>query len=416
MEKNIVVVGAGVIGLTTAYYCAKAGLKVTVVDRGAETRGGCSFGNAGMIVPSHFTPLAAPGMVALGLRWMMNPESPFFVRPRLDPGLLSWAWKFIIAATRRRVAAAQPALRDLGLYSRGLYDELLADAPPEIGFAGHGLLMLCATAHALEEEDRLAARARELGIAAETLDPAALAKVETGAAVSVAGAVWYPRDAHLSPENLMRHLTAECCRMGVAFRWMAEVTGWDARANTLHALRLRDGDLPADEFILCGGIWSESLARPLNLRLPMQAGKGYSMTLATPRALPRVCSLLTEARVAVTPINGTLRIGGTMEMSGINHRIETRRLHGIQRAVSRYYPDLRQEDFNGLEPWHGLRPVPPDGMPYLGRPAAWKNLICSTGHAMMGLSLAPASGKITADLVSGSAPAVPLDLFSPDRY
>ena len=149
------------------------------------------------------------------------------------------------------------------------------------------------------------------------------------------------------------------------------------------------GDIDADEVVLCAGVWSAGLARQLGLRLPMQAGKGYSLTLKNPRQLPTICSIFTEARVAVTPMDGALRVGGTMEMAGINESVNPRRVHGIVRSVPAYYPEFREDDFAGIEPWHGLRPCSPDGLPYLGRTSRWDNLICATGHAMMGLSLGP---------------------------
>lgn len=148
----------------------------------------------------------------------------------------------------------------------------------------------------------------------------------------------------------------------------------------------------------------------------MQAGKGYSLTLREPRQLPTICAIFTEARVAVTPMNGALRVGGTMELAGLDESINPRRVRGIIRSVPRYYPEFREEDFAGITPWRGLRPCTPDGLPYLGRTARWSNLICATGHAMMGLSLAPATARIVADLVTGESSGIPLELLSPDRY
>ena len=178
MPKNILVIGAGVIGLCTAYYLAKRGCRVTILDRSAAQRDGCSFGNAGMIVPSHFVPLAAPGMVALGLKWMWNPESPFHVKPRLDAGLIGWGWKFWRASTAARVAAAAPLLRDLSFASRACFEELAELPGNDFGLVKRGLLMLCKTAHALDDETKMAARANELGVPAEVLDADALAALE----------------------------------------------------------------------------------------------------------------------------------------------------------------------------------------------------------------------------------------------
>ena len=418
-SKHVTIVGGGVIGLATAYYCAKAGHQVTLIDREPEQRTGCSFGNAGMIVPSHFIPLAAPGMLALGFKWMWNPESPFYIKPRVDFDLLAWGLRFCRAATAARVAVAAPILRDISLMSRALYDSLgdtWMAAGKDIGFTRNGLLMLCKDAHTLEEEAAVAARARDLGIPAEVLDPTSLAKRDPNVTMSAAGAVYYPKDAHLAPERLLAVLLSECQQLGVRIHWQTEWQEWKTAGGRIEAIKTSGPTITADEFVLCGGVWSSLLAKKLGVHLPMQAGKGYSVTLKNPRQLPSLCSIFTEARVAVTPMAGALRVGGTMEVAGINDRVDPRRVHGILRSVPEYFPEFAISDFAGIEPWFGLRPCAPDGMPYLGRTQRWQNLTCSTGHAMMGLSLAPASGKIVADILSGHAPAVPLDLFSPDRF
>jgi D-amino-acid dehydrogenase len=172
----------------------------------------------------------------------------------------------------------------------------------------------------------------------------------------------------------------------------------------------------AGHVVLAGGAWSPALAKSLGLRLPMQAGKGYSLTLEQPPQLPGMCSICTEARLAVTPMGSRLRIGGTMEIAGLDERVDPRRVRGIIRSALAYFPELRESDFAGVEPWKGLRPCSPDGLPYLGRTARYDNLVIATGHAMMGLSLAPITGKIVGQLVAGERPDHDLALLSPDRF
>jgi D-amino-acid dehydrogenase len=182
------------------------------------------------------------------------------------------------------------------------------------------------------------------------------------------------------------------------------------------AVRLVDGELTADEFILCAGVWSSNLGRALGLRLPMQAGKGYSLTLTKPVRSPQGCALLTEARVAVSPMNGKLRFGGTMELAGIDETINPIRVRGIINAVKRYYPEFTDQDFAGIEPWRGLRPCTPDGLPYIGRTSRAQNLVVAAGHAMMGICLAPVTAKLAADAIDGVPPSSDLAVLSPDRY
>lgn len=415
-KRQVVVIGAGVVGLSVAYYCARRGLQVTVLERNGPTRDGCSFGNAGMICPSHFVPLAAPGMVALGLKWMWNARSPFYVRPRLDLDLLSWGFRFWRAATAEKVSMAAPVLRDLSLASRSEFEEIAQLEGPDFGLVKRGLLMLCKTQDALDEEAAMATRARELGIPAEVLDARQTAARDPGVKMDVVGSVYFPKDCHLVPDRFMSALAHHGQQAGAEFLWNTDVTGWQLENGRVAAAKTSRGEIRAGAFVLCGGSWSPRLARELGLNLPIQAGKGYSLTLPSPRRLPEICAIFTEARVAVTPMGQQLRFGGTMELAGLNEDINPLRVEGIKQAVSRYYPEFSIEDFNGVRPWRGLRPVAPDGLPYLGRTRRFSNVICATGHAMLGLSLAPISGKLVAQWLAGDEPGMNLSLLSPDRF
>lgn len=414
MSTHILIIGGGVIGLCTAYYAAKRGHRVTVLERLPRDRDGCSFGNAGMVVPSHFIPLAAPGAVGLALRWMWNPESPLYIKPRLDPDLISWGWKFLRASTRGHVRRAAPLIRDLSFASRACFEGLAETL--DFGLVKRGLVMLCQTQHALDEEAKTAALANELGVPAEVLDANAVAALDPAVRMDVAGGVYFSKDCHLSPGRLMAALQRALESAGVEFRFQSAVTGWRTNGRRIEAVKTEEADFSADEFLLCGGAWSPSVARKLRVRLPMQAGKGYSLTLTTPRQLPRICAIFAEARIAVTPMGGSLRFGGTMEIAGLSEAINQRRVQGIIKAVPRYYPDFTGGDFAGIRPWSGLRPCSPDGLPYVGRFRAYDNLSTATGHAMMGLSLGPVTGQIMAGLLSGERPSLDITMLSPDRY
>lgn len=405
------------IGLCAALYCTLRGWRVTVVERNAERRDGCSFGNTGMVVPSHFVPLAAPGMVTLGLKWMWNPAAPFYVRPRPSWDLVDWALKFWRAASAAHVARAAPLLRDLSRASQACYDELAAGGE-DFGLQKRGMLMLCRSEHGLEEEARTAEQARALGIAAEVLEPHRAAALEPGIRMDIAGAVHYPGDGSLAPDRLMGVLQSRLAAAGTKFLFHRNISGWEVDGGrTIRAARLEDGEeIEADEFVLSAGSWSPGLSGDLGLKLPMQAGKGYSLTLREPRRAPRICAMLTEARIAVAPMDGALRFGGTMEISGLNEGISLRRVQGIIDAVPRYYPELKLEDFEGVRPWRGLRPCSPDGLPYVGRTARLSNLVVATGHAMLGVSLGPITGRLVSQIISGEESEFDLDPLSPDRY
>ena len=416
MTRRVLIIGGGVIGLCTAYYCAQRGFAVTVLERNPEQRDGCSFGNAGMVVPSHFVPLAAPGAVALALKWMWDPASPFYLKPRWSRDLFGWSWRFWRAANAEHVRRAAPLLRDLSLASRAGYEELAGALGNNFGFVKKGLLMLCKEAHTLDEEAKTAELARSLGIPAEVLDAKQTAARDPEVRMDVAGSVYFPLDGHLIPDRFLAGLEKRLHELGVRFIWDAPVVGWQRKENTIAAARSGRGEHAADEFVLCGGVWSQNLTRELGLRLPLQAGKGYSLTLPRPRQLPQICAIFSEARVAVTPMAGTLRFGGTMEIAGLNEDINPARVRGIINAVPKYYPDFRPEDFDGIPSWRGLRPCSPDGLPFIGRTTKFANLSIATGHAMMGMSLGPVTGRLLAEILSGETPAWDIRHLSPDRY
>ena len=412
MTKHVAVVGAGVIGLCTALYCMRRGWRVTVVERNGAERDGCSFGNSGQVVPSHFVPLAAPGMVALGLRWMWNPASPFYIKPRLSWDLADWGLKFCRASSEAHVQRAAPLLRDLHLASRECY-QALAEEADDFGFVKCGMLVLCKTDAGLEEEAHLSAQGRALGLGCEVVDAQRAAQLEPGIRMDVAGAVHYREDCRLVPNRFIASLQR---RLNMDVAWNTEVTGWRTEGRRIRALKTAKGEIEADEFVLACGSWTPDLARDLDLHLPIQAGKGYSLTLPSPKATPQMGAILSEARMAVTPMGGKLRFGGTMELAGLDEGINPIRVRALADSAARYYPDIKPADFDGVQPWRGLRPVTPDGLPYIGRSARCQNLVVAAGHAMMGMSLGPITGTLVAQLIAGELPRIDLSLVSPDRY
>jgi D-amino-acid dehydrogenase len=416
MAKRVLIIGSGVIGLCAAYYAARDGHSVTVLDRRDATHEGCSYGNAGMIVPSHFVPLAAPGMVALGLKWMWNPKSPFYIKPRFDADLFSWGFKFWQAATRQHVERAGPLLRDLSFASRACFEELAALPGSDFGLVKRGLLMLCKTQHTLDDEAKMAEEARRLGVPAEVLDAKQTAALDPNVRMDVAGAIHFPKDCHLSPGRFMANLKQHLAAYNVKFLWDTEVTGFARDDRNLKSVQTSNADVEADEFVIAGGSWSPVIVKELGLKLPMQAGKGYSVTLLKPRQLPDICAIFSEARIAVTPMGSSLRFGGTMEIAGLNETINPVRVRGIVESVPKYYPEFQPSDFDNVKPWCGLRPCSPDGLPYIGRTQKFQNLCVATGHAMMGLSLGPVTGKIISDALANRKPGFDLTLLDPDRY
>lgn len=331
--KAVIICGGGIVGLCSAYYLAREGHAVTLLERHGPDRDHCALGSAGFVSPSHVIPLSAPGMVWQGMKWMLNPRSPFYIQPRLDSDLMRWCWLFWRACGRRRVERAAPVLRDLCLGSRKLFEELDEITGGRIELQREGLLNLCKTQEGLDHEAHgLARLANELGVEARVLDARQTAELEPGTRLDVAGSVYFPIDAHLTPAKFAGAMTALLQEMGVRLQWNTTVYGWRTEAGRITAVHTTAGDMIADEFVLAGGSWSPGMLHGLGLRLPVQAGKGYSLTLPKPRCRLTKSIIFTERRIAVTPMGDTLRFGGTMELSGINQdarpeRVQIGRAH-----------------------------------------------------------------------------------------
>lgn len=414
-KKTAVIVGGGIVGLSSAYHLNKAGWQVTVLDKGDFTDC-CSYGNAGMLVPSHFTPLAAPGIVAQGIKWMFSNKSPFYIKPSLNLNLLTWGLQFIRHANAQNVKNGETPIRDLNLYSKELYTQLEKDLSADIDLHIDGILFLFKTEKTADEEIKMAAHARELGLDAVVMTPAEAQEMEPDVKLDVAGAVHYRSDGHLYPVALMKALLQKLKDSGVHLLKHKEVIGIRKNQSQVTELITGGESFKADKFVLAGGSWLGNLAKLAELKVPVMPGKGYSfMTDAFQQKL-RLPSLLLEARVALTPMGGHVRIGGTMELAAVNSKIYMNRVKGIVESVPAYYPEynLRIPEKNKI--WFGFRPCSPDGLPYLGVSKKYDNLIIAGGLGMMGLSLGQACGKVVCDLANGNKPEVRIEKFNPERF
>lgn len=410
------IIGSGIIGLSIAFYLSEAGAEVTIVDKG-DLSSGCSFGNAGMIVPSHFVPMATPGVIAKGLRWMFDAKSPFYIKPRLNWALTQWLWAFYRSCHPQKVEKAIPVLRDLSWLSKKLYKELAAHPALDFGYEERGLLMLYQSAKAAQEEIKMAEQAEAIGVAAQVLSPEALQKLDGGTTMQVRGGVYYPGDAHLAPHQLMEQLIAYLRKKGVSFLDRTVVNNFSYQKNNITHLLTQDGQkLPVQQVVMAGGAWTPQLLRLLRIKMLLQDGKGYSITLDQAKEKPRIPSILTEAKVAITPMGNQLRIGGTLEISNLSTKINLQRVQGIIEAVPRYFPKIRPNLPETSAIWHGFRPCTPDGLPYIGSVPSFDNLTIATGHAMMGLSLGPATGKLVAEHLLGHPTSLPLTPFNLTRF
>ena len=415
MGKKVIVIGGGIIGYCTAWYLTGSGHEVTILER-SRADDSPSYNNAGMVVPSHFIPLASPGIIKKGLVWMLRADSPFYIKPRLDASLIRWCWQFYRHANSRHVRRAAPLLAEMNQLSRCLFQEITDGLDARVNFKSAGLLMLYATHKGEEEEKETAKVAASLGIEAKNLNNSELNELDSNISYKAKGAVYYPGDAFLDPAAFMKSLEINLKSRGVEIMKGMAVRDFIYENRKIHSVLAGDRFFEADEFVLAAGIDSADLAKKAGLDIPMQGGKGYNVTIDNPGKMPGICSILTEARVAVTPMGNKLRLAGTMEFAGKDVSVNRKRVEGYLKSVAQYIPDISYGILKDKTVWAGLRPCSPDGLPYIGRFNRYPNLIAATGHAMMGLSLGPVTGLIVTDLVNNKMPSIPVRRLHPDRF
>lgn len=414
-KKPTLIIGGGIVGLFTAYFLEQAGEEVIVLDKG-DMETNCSTGNAGMIVPSHIVPLAAPGMISKGITWMFSSKSPFYIHPRMDRKLLQWSWLFYRAANNSHVEKSIPFLKNLSLLSKSLYRDIRDQhADANLGLVEKGLMMLYQTEAVEKEEIEFAHLARKHGLEAEILTPKDIQTIEPNLEVKAKGAVLFPGDAHLSPGALYTFLIKHLKAKGITLKNHVTVTGFEKKSGHVNAVLTQSGAISCSQVILCGGAWTSELAAMLGFNLPMMGGKGYSFVLDNQPEI-RQASILTETKVAVSPYGNQIRFGGTMEIAGTDERINLNRVKGIYEAINRYYPGFKAKFPDQDKIWKGLRPCSPDGLPYIGSAPGLSNVLVGSGHAMMGISLAPATGKLLAELHQKATPAMSLHGFEVGRF
>ena len=414
-KTETLVIGGGAIGICCAYYLHELGKNVTVVEKD-NICSGSSYGNAGLIVPSYGIPLAAPGVIVQGLKWMFNPESPFYIKPRFNRELLSWLWKFRGACSENNVRKALPILSGLSSASMELFDDLAALEGIHFGFEKNGIVEIFNTHKGFEKGAKDARRLQEFGIEHKILENDELMQYTQGMRSAAVGGVFFPGDAHLIPDQFVHQLARHLENKGVQLLSSVEVLGFETSGRKVRTVKTTRGDISVAEVILAGGCWSAAMARELKIKVLMEPAKGYSLTYKRPPGFPSIPLAMAEAKVVLTPMSDRVRFAGTLELAGFDLSINKRRLHAILKAVSAYFPDIDTDALELIEIWRGLRPCSPDGMPYLGRPRQYDNAIIAAGHGMLGISLAPITGKIVAQLASGQTPAVDIAALSIERF
>jgi len=410
-----IIIGGGVVGLSSAYYLKESGWDVTIIDK-TDLSDSCSYGNLGMVVPSHFVPLAMPGMISQGIKWMFNSRSPFYVKPSLNFDLINWGLKFVKSATDKNVEQSAIPLRDINLLSKSLYETLAAKPGFDFALEKKGIMMYYKTPKVEEEEIHLAHRAQSLGLDVEPLSKEQAQALEPEIDLDILGAVHYRCDAHLYPNKLIAQLIDHLKNAGVKFETSSPVESIIKEGAVIKKVITTKGSFEADVVVMAAGSWLPQLTKMVGLSIPLMPGKGYSFMQNSPAKQLNIPSIFCEARVAVTPMNGGIRFGGTMEIAPVNSKVNMKRVEGIVNSIPKYFSNVQLNLPEEKDVWYGFRPCTPDGVPYIGSTKKISNLFIAGGHAMSGLSLGPASGKLIAELVNGQQTSMDIKAFDPERF
>lgn len=413
---KVVIIGGGIIGLSSAYYLQESGHEVTVIDK-TDMTDNCSYGNAGYVCPSHFVPLATPGIVKQGLKWMLNAQSPFYVQPRLSWSLVDWGLKFMKVATREHVERSAVPLRDIAILSKKMYEEWTRLPQFSFAYQTKGLLEIFQTNAGAAHAQHMVERAHELGLTdTRLLDYHALQELEPHTKINAIGAAFFTCDAHLYPNKLMQQLIADLSQKSVRMQGNEEVTGFENKNGNITKVITQKNAYEADAVVIASGAWSRELAAKMNVKIPL-VGRGYSVTLEDSPYTLNHPAVLVEGRVALTPMDGNkIRFGGTMEITSTQTPPRMSRVAGVLQAVERFFPEFKVPMPTIDKVWYGYRPCSADGLPYLGRTKQWKNVVMATGHAMLGLSLGAGTGKLVSEILNEHPPGMDITPFDPNRF
>ena len=413
--KKIIIVGGGINGLCAAYYLQKKNFEVTVIDSG-DISNSCSFGNMGFLSPSHFVPLASPGVISEGLKYMLSSTSPFYIKPRLNLPFMQWAFKFYKNSNQKTVEKNTPHLSELLNLSRKLMDEIKEDIGDVFDMEEIGCMMMCQQQKTFEEELKVAEAAQKLNLNIEILNRDELQKREPDVELNIYGAVLFKDDAHIHPGRFMIAMKNYLEKNGVVFQLNTTVSGFKKNNQTIDGVITDKGTITGDKIVLSAGSWLPQLAKILGVRLLLEGGKGYSYTYDHVEKNIRYPAILVDRRCAITPWNHQLRIGGTMEFSGNNNKVLIKRMEGIYNSVKSFYPGLQIEFPPKDKIWTGLRPVTPDGLPYIGEVKRFDNLLISGGNAMLGISEGAAAGLIISDVIEKKNAPIDISAFRVERF
>jgi D-amino-acid dehydrogenase len=414
-RRDVVVVGGGPVGACAAQALAAAGAAVTLLERESEIAPvACgAHANCGLLVPGDCVPLASPGALGQGLRWLLDTSSPFYIAPRPSAALLRWLWLFRAAAAPARVEAAMPVLRSLHVASVGLHDALATDGGERWLYHRDGLVQAYESPESLAAALEELEASRPLGVQADVLTEADVGARFVGVRGRLAGAIAYPEDGHMDPALFTRAMASRAAEDGADVRTGTEAIALEPDGAGVRLVTTR-GEFAAEQVVLAAGAWTPALTRDLGLPLPIEPAKGYSVDVERPADFPEIPLYLGDAHVVLTPLGDSLRLGSTLELSGWDMRVRRRRVARLREGAERVMGI--PADGETRQVWRGPRPVTPDGLPVVGRVPGRERVIVAAGHCMLGLTLGPVTGLLVAEIAGGRAPSLDLTLLSPLRF
>jgi len=396
---RVAIVGGGVIGTLCAYYLQRDGWTVSVLERG-EFGKGTSFGNCGLVCPSHVLPLAEPGVLGKTFRALFARNSPFAIRPRLDPALWSWLLRFARRCNEHDMLEAALPIHALLESSMVEYRDLIERESLECEWETRGLLFPYRSRETLEAYAATNALLGDsFGVPATKLDGDAIVAIEPALKPGLAGGWYYEDDAHLRPDKLLGSLRRLLADRGVEFLADRGVSRFRSADGRVRAAVTPSGEVEADAFLVATGALTPLLNRELGCKIAIQPGKGYSLTMTRPAICPTIPMIFPETRVAATPFQSGYRLGSTMEFAGYDDTIRPERLQLLRDGAAPYL----REPCGAVEEeeWFGWRPMTVDSLPFIDRSPRFTNVMIAAGHNMLGLSMATATGRLVSEIMSG---------------
>ncbi len=412
-KQDVLVLGGGVIGLSCALFLLKQGRSVRILEKNI-VGGATSHGNCGTITPSHARPLAAPGMIGKALKYMTQTDAPFYVKPSTDLALLEWLLRFSLRCNVKDMHQAALAKASLLNASRTLLQSTIEQHQFDCAFSASGVMYAFNSQQGLDEMLHELPLLRECAVRAEVLSASELAQREPALKSTMVGGIFFPDDAHFRPDAYCTELARVVRELGGVIEEHCEVQALHCLAGKIQTVQTNQGNYEAENIVMAMAVWSAALAKSIDINLPIQPGKGYSITYNKPEIMPQTPLVLFERSVCVTAWPDGYRLGSTMEFSGFDDKLNAKRLAALERGAHEYLHEPFGDEVR--ERWFGWRPMTYDDLPIIGKSPKHENLFLATGHGMLGMSMSAITGKLIAELITEQTPCVDVKPFCASRF